>query len=454
MAGYNPGFDVGKNFKTVFKPGSMGQLGDFAVGENKYIDKAYIDRMMAARPDLFEGITSEDLWTPGKVAIGGNEEMGFQYKDGFTPTAKLMEMLSGYGLNRMGASGLEDGRTNALVDSQGNLVYADKPYSYQPAKETAKSLAEAAALAAAAFGGIGALGHGPLAGLMGGTGAGAGVGELAAQNAAMDAAMIDAAAGSAGGWGSVGLGSGAGAGGLSSLGGLGGGSIDSALADIIASSGTLAPEGVAALIPTGAELGTLGGGTLLAGGLGGAPGGGGILESLLGKVGDKAAGTIGSQLKKLLPGGEGGLGDLAKYLLPALAGYASYKDAKQPQLQGYSGSITPRTATQTVEQGKYGPISRTKYAAGGIAGAGVPRYLGSADDGMQDGIKAHIDGEEPAALSGGEFVIPADVVSHIGNGNSNAGAKQLFAMMDRIRSARTGTSEQGKQINPNRFMPV
>lgn len=82
-----------------------------------------------------------------------------------------------------------------------------------------------------------------------------------------------------------------------------------------------------------------------------------------------------------------------------------------------------------------------------------PRYLNGHTDGMADKVPAHIDRKRPAALSDGEFVIPADVVSHLGNGNSNAGAKRLYEMMDRIRSARTGNSKQGKQINPNRFLP-
>jgi hypothetical protein len=56
-------------------------------------------------------------------------------------------------------------------------------------------------------------------------------------------------------------------------------------------------------------------------------------------------------------------------------------------------------------------------------------------------------------LSHGEFVIPADVVSHLGNGNSDAGANVLYKMMDRVRQARTGNPKQGKQINPEKFMP-
>lgn len=73
---------------------------------------------------------------------------------------------------------------------------------------------------------------------------------------------------------------------------------------------------------------------------------------------------------------------------------------------------------------------------------------------MADEKPAVIDGEEPALLSDGEFVIPADVVSHLGNGNSDAGAKVLEEMMARVRKARTGSEEQGAQIDPNDFIPV
>jgi len=81
------------------------------------------------------------------------------------------------------------------------------------------------------------------------------------------------------------------------------------------------------------------------------------------------------------------------------------------------------------------------------------RYLQGSTDGMSDELPAEIDGEQPAALSHGEFVVPADVVSHLGNGNSDAGAKKLYQMMDKIRMARTGTKKQGKQINPDKYMP-
>lgn len=96
--------------------------------------------------------------------------------------------------------------------------------------------------------------------------------------------------------------------------------------------------------------------------------------------------------------------------------------------------------------------STKKLASGGIAELAQGRYLGGATDGMADKIPARIGGKQEAKLSHGEFVIPADVVGHLGNGNSEAGAQRLYAMMDKIRKARTGTTKQGKQINPDKFL--
>jgi hypothetical protein len=93
-------------------------------------------------------------------------------------------------------------------------------------------------------------------------------------------------------------------------------------------------------------------------------------------------------------------------------------------------------------------------AGGGLASLSRGYYLGGPTDGMADLVPATIDGTQPAALSDGEFVIPADVVSHLGNGNSDAGAQQLYSMMDRVRRERTGTTRQGPEINPTRMMPA
>jgi hypothetical protein len=108
------------------------------------------------------------------------------------------------------------------------------------------------------------------------------------------------------------------------------------------------------------------------------------------------------------------------------------------------------------------PAPEEKKAQGGIAGfnlggyaaGGNPRLLKGPGDGMSDNIPATIGGRQPARLADGEFVVPADVVSHLGNGSTDAGAKHLYAMMDKVRKARTGSKKQGKQIKPAKYMPA
>jgi hypothetical protein len=95
---------------------------------------------------------------------------------------------------------------------------------------------------------------------------------------------------------------------------------------------------------------------------------------------------------------------------------------------------------------------------GGIAalakGGLPPRYLRGGGDGMSDSIRASIEGKQEARLADGEFVVPADVVSHLGNGSSNAGAKKLYSMMDRVRKSRTGKTRQAPEVNTRRLMPA
>ena len=109
-----------------------------------------------------------------------------------------------------------------------------------------------------------------------------------------------------------------------------------------------------------------------------------------------------------------------------------------------SSSLDPEMAAQ-------GGIMHSSL--GGYAAGGNPRLLKGPGDGMSDNIPATIAGRQPARLADGEFVVPADVVSHLGNGSTDAGAKKLHEMMNRIRKARTGNPKQGKQINPNKFIP-
>lgn len=98
------------------------------------------------------------------------------------------------------------------------------------------------------------------------------------------------------------------------------------------------------------------------------------------------------------------------------------------------------------------------YAEGGdVISEG--RYLRGSGDGMSDDIYAYIEGgmagkDQPARLARNEFVIPADVVSDLGNGSSDAGADALYEMMERVRKARHGTKEQPPAVKPEKVMPA
>ena len=81
------------------------------------------------------------------------------------------------------------------------------------------------------------------------------------------------------------------------------------------------------------------------------------------------------------------------------------------------------------------------YWAGGEVG------LMPDSDGMSDSIPANIDGVEDVALSEGEYVVPADAVSGIGNGDTNSGARRLTELVESVRQARTGSPEMANQID-------
>ena len=92
------------------------------------------------------------------------------------------------------------------------------------------------------------------------------------------------------------------------------------------------------------------------------------------------------------------------------------------------------------------------HGIGGYSDGG--RMLKGPGDGMSDSIPATIGSKQPARLADGEFVVPADVVSHLGNGSTDAGAKRLYGMMDKIRKARTGKKKQAPEVKANKFLPA
>ena len=150
-----------------------------------------------------------------------------------------------------------------------------------------------------------------------------------------------------------------------------------------------------------------------------------------------------------------------------------------PGLGAASGLLGAGPETNMPEEEEYsGPLSRFNYdpdkyrrgvRSGGLmdteparrmAAGGLGSYsdggqmLKGPGDGMSDDIPASIGDEQPARLADGEFVVPADVVSGIGNGSTDAGAEALYAMLDRVRKARTGRTEQAPEIDAQRMMPA
>jgi hypothetical protein len=156
----------------------------------------------------------------------------------------------------------------------------------------------------------------------------------------------------------------------------------------------------------------------------------------------------------------GGLSDKQKLLAggAGIAGLGMISDQMRggiPKKKEYSGPLS---------RFNYNPDTYVpyRYAAGGQTG-GIASLGGYSDggrmlkgpgDGMSDSIPAKIGAKQPARLADGEFVVPADVVSHLGNGSTDAGAKQLYSMMNKVRHARTGNSKQGRQIQPRKYLPA
>lgn len=79
---------------------------------------------------------------------------------------------------------------------------------------------------------------------------------------------------------------------------------------------------------------------------------------------------------------------------------------------------------------------------------------GVGNGGMDDDLRGNIGGKETIAVSQDEFIVPADVVSMLGDGSSDAGAKELYNMMDRVRTEKYGTKEQAKPIDNSKVLPA
>jgi hypothetical protein len=159
-----------------------------------------------------------------------------------------------------------------------------------------------------------------------------------------------------------------------------------------------------------------------------------------------AAALAGTTAKKKKEEEEEYTGPLSRFKYnPDAYRPSGYADGGITSLDGYDRMVGEQPMYQAMARGGIADLG--SYSDGG-------RMLKGPGDGMSDNIPATIAGKRPARLADGEFVVPADVVSHLGNGSTDAGAKQLYAMMNKVRKARTGRKAQGREINPRQYVPA
>jgi hypothetical protein len=152
----------------------------------------------------------------------------------------------------------------------------------------------------------------------------------------------------------------------------------------------------------------------------------------------------------------GGSSSGSQSTIPALTASRSQLPYSPPSRPGAGGTtyFSPTT---------YAP----RMAGGGIAGyadgGGISslgsysdggRLLKGPGDGVSDSIPATIGGDQEAALADGEFVVPARIVSEIGNGSTEAGARKLYAMMDRVQNARRKTENVAADTKASKYLPA
>jgi hypothetical protein len=149
------------------------------------------------------------------------------------------------------------------------------------------------------------------------------------------------------------------------------------------------------------------------------------------------------------------------YTEKAEGGIVGYAGGGLPQLQNtrvqtpYVAPIRPGMGSRAY----FTPTTYTaKMAAGGISTLGSysdgGRLLKGPGDGVSDSIPATIAGNQKAALADGEFVVPARIVSELGNGSTEAGARKLYAMMDRVQNARRKTKNVAADTHAAKHLPA
>ena len=154
--------------------------------------------------------------------------------------------------------------------------------------------------------------------------------------------------------------------------------------------------------------------------------------------------------------GKGGGGSSAASVIPQLTANRSQLPYSPPSRPGAGGTTYFSPTTYAPRAAGGGMIG---YAGGGgISSLGSysdgGRLLKGPGDGVSDNIPATIAGKQPARLANGEFVVPARIVSELGNGSTDAGAKRLYEMMDRVQKARRKTKNVAADTKAHKYLPA
>jgi hypothetical protein len=168
-------------------------------------------------------------------------------------------------------------------------------------------------------------------------------------------------------------------------------------------------------------------------------------------VGGRSANMWESQPTNIVTGG---------MTRPAMQSQPSYQPYQAAPIQPY------QSPEQQMGMGGFydamnAELSSMGYAGGGIANLGGysdgGRLLKGPGDGVSDSIPAVIGDRQPARLADGEFVVPARIVSELGNGSTKAGAKKLYSMMDRVQNARkrsVGKDKVAVNSKADKYLPA
>jgi hypothetical protein len=179
--------------------------------------------------------------------------------------------------------------------------------------------------------------------------------------------------------------------------------------------------------------------------------------------GKKVYGLSGKDIAAKLPAMDA-KSDYEKWMKDNNVTYAQIAEALGISLAEAKKRYPAKAAAATYSETPSKEGGLMKLAGGGMAGqfdlggySDGGRLLRGPGDGVSDSIPATIGNKRPARLADGEFVVPARIVSELGNGSTEAGARKLYAMMDRVQRARRGTVGKGrvaKNIRADKHLPA